>query len=99
MPLIYGKILFEDLPLVIFVLWHIHMEVLLYWNWFEIENCISYFIHFLFQATRYAPEFSRRVFAVALTDSPMKAYTKHFDMNVLRMLQKVCRFLKYFNLE
>ena len=34
-------------------------------------------------------EFDKRVFAVALTDSPMKAYTKHCDRNVIKMLQKV----------
>jgi hypothetical protein len=35
------------------------------------------------------PEFDKRVFAVALTDSPMKSYTKSVNPNVLRMLEKV----------
>ncbi|CAF3287081.1 unnamed protein product [Rotaria sp. Silwood2] len=39
-------------------------------------------------AARYMPDFDRRVFAVALTDSPMRAYTKHFKKNVLAMLKK-----------
>ena len=43
----------------------------------------------LLQANRYSSEFNKRVFAVALSDSPMIAYTKHFSRNVLKMLQKV----------
>jgi hypothetical protein len=42
-----------------------------------------------FQANRYTPEFDRRVFAVALSDSPMSGYVKHFSSNVLKMLKKV----------
>lgn len=46
------------------------------------------------QASRYAPEFERRVFAVALSDSPMIGYAKHFSKNVLKMLKKVLIFIK-----
>ncbi|CAF0772160.1 unnamed protein product [Adineta steineri] len=38
-------------------------------------------------ASQYMSEFDKRVFAVALTDSPMSTYAKYFSSNVLRMLQ------------
>ena len=40
-------------------------------------------------ARRYTLDFERRVFAVALTDSPMDHYIKHTDGKVLRVLEKV----------
>ncbi len=65
------------------------MEVLWCLHWFEREFNFDILLVILFQAARYTSEFDKRVFAVALTDSPMKAYIKPFSANVLRMLQKV----------
>ncbi|UJR31574.1 hypothetical protein I4U23_019061 [Adineta vaga] len=39
-------------------------------------------------ASRYTSDFDKRVLAVALTDSPMKAYIKRAHPNVLRILRK-----------
>ena len=38
-------------------------------------------------------EFDRRVFAVALTDSPMTVYGRRVNGKVLKMLKQVCRVL------
>ncbi len=76
------------------------MEVLLYWNWFEIDPFFKYFINYLFQAGRYTSEFDKRVFAVALTDSPMIDHTRRFSSSVLRMLHKVFfLFQKYIRIQ
>ena len=40
-------------------------------------------------ATRFTLDFDQRVFAIALTDSPMEHYLKHTDGKVLRVLKKV----------
>ncbi|CAF1330919.1 unnamed protein product [Adineta ricciae] len=39
-------------------------------------------------ASRYTPDFDKRVFAVVLTDSPMKCYIKNAHPNVLKVLKK-----------
>ncbi|CAF5166630.1 unnamed protein product, partial [Rotaria magnacalcarata] len=40
-------------------------------------------------ASKFTPDFDKRVFAIALSDSPMRAYTKSFNKNVVAMLKKV----------
>lgn len=49
----------------------------------------SYDYWCFFQASKFPAEFDRRIFAVALSDSPMKAYVTHFDKNLVAMLKKV----------
>ncbi|CAF0881854.1 unnamed protein product [Rotaria sordida] len=39
-------------------------------------------------ASKYMSDFDKRVFAIALTDSPMRTYTKHFNKNVSAILKK-----------
>jgi hypothetical protein len=62
--------------------------------------CDRFIFHILFtiffQAARYTSEFDKHVFAVALTDSPMRSHTIHFSTTVLRMLHKVLIFKKIF---
>jgi hypothetical protein len=94
MVAIYGNILSDKVLLVIFVLWHIHMEVLSCLNWFGILFVFCVLLIICFQAHRYTSEFDKRVFAVALSDSPMTAYAKSANKNVLRMLQKVLICMK-----
>ncbi|CAF5166609.1 unnamed protein product, partial [Rotaria magnacalcarata] len=40
-------------------------------------------------ASKFTPDFDKCVFAIALSDSPMRAYTKSFNKNVVAMLKKV----------
>jgi hypothetical protein len=42
-------------------------------------------------------EFDQRVFAVALTDSPMTVYGRRVNKNVLKMLKQVEDLVLFFN--